>query len=51
MKINEEINALETFGFDPVRFLVVPRILAGVLMAPLLTACAEIVGLTAGIGT
>ena len=48
MKINEEINALETFGFDPVRFLVVPRILAGVLMAPLLTACAEIVGLTAG---
>ncbi len=48
MKVNEEVNALVTFGFDPVRFLVLPRILAGLLMAPLLTACAEIVGLVAG---
>ena len=48
MKVNEEINALVTFGFDPVRFLVLPRLLAGTLMAPLLTACAEIVGMLAG---
>ncbi|SFN65105.1 phospholipid/cholesterol/gamma-HCH transport system permease protein [Formivibrio citricus] len=48
MKVNEEVNALTTFGFDPVRFLVLPRLLAGLLMAPLLTACAEIVGLVAG---
>lgn len=48
MKVNEEVNALTTFGFDPIRFLVLPRLLAGLLMAPLLTACAEIVGLTAG---
>lgn len=48
MKVNEEINALVTFGFDPIRFLVLPRLLAGLLMAPLLTVCAEIVGLGAG---
>ncbi|MDR3414151.1 MAG: MlaE family lipid ABC transporter permease subunit [Formivibrio sp.] len=48
MKVNEEINALVTFGFDPIRFLVLPRLLAGLLMAPLLTVCAELVGLAAG---
>lgn len=48
MKVNEEINALTTFGFDPMRFLVVPRLLAGLLMAPLLTAFAEFIGLVAG---
>lgn len=48
MKVNEEVNALITFGFDPVRFLVLPRLLAGMVMAPLLTACAELIGLLAG---
>lgn len=48
MKVNEEIDALVTFGFDPIRFLVLPRLLAGLLMAPLLTACAELIGLLAG---
>lgn len=48
MKVNEEIDALVTFGFDPIRFLVLPRLLAGLFMAPLLTLCAEIVGLSAG---
>ncbi|WP_297572468.1 ABC transporter permease [uncultured Deefgea sp.] len=48
MKVNEEINALVTFGFDPIRFLVLPRLLAGVLMAPLLTLFAEVVGLFGG---
>lgn len=37
MKINEELNALSTMGLDPVRFLVVPRMLAAMLMTPLLT--------------
>lgn len=48
MKVNEEVNALVTFGFEPVRFLVLPRLLAGFLMAPLLTIWAEVVGLAAG---
>ncbi|QKJ65744.1 MlaE family lipid ABC transporter permease subunit [Deefgea piscis] len=48
MKVNEEINALVTFGFDPIRFLVLPRLLAGVLMAPLLTLFAEVIGLFGG---
>ena len=34
MKINEEINALTTMGLDPVRFLVAPRVLAGILVTP-----------------
>jgi phospholipid/cholesterol/gamma-HCH transport system permease protein len=37
MKVNEEVDALTTMGLAPVRFLVLPRVLAGVLMAPLLT--------------
>lgn len=37
MKVNEELDALKTFGLDPVRFLIVPRVIALVLMTPLLT--------------
>lgn len=37
MKVNEELDALHTFGMDPVRFLVVPRVLALVTVLPLLT--------------
>ena len=37
MKVNEELDALNTFGLDPVRFLVVPRVLALVAALPLLT--------------
>ena len=37
MKINEEIDALNTLGLDPIRFLVLPRIMAGVCVLPLLT--------------
>lgn len=45
MKVNEEINALSTMGLDPVRFLVVPKILAGIFVAPLLTLYANLIGL------
>ncbi|MBE9609952.1 ABC transporter permease [Chitinilyticum piscinae] len=48
MKVNEEINALLTFGIDPLRFLVLPRLIAVTLMAPLLTVFAELIGLTGG---
>jgi phospholipid/cholesterol/gamma-HCH transport system permease protein len=37
MKVNEEIDALRTMGIDPVRFLVLPRIIAAVFVTPLLT--------------
>jgi phospholipid/cholesterol/gamma-HCH transport system permease protein len=37
MKVNEELDALHTFGMDPVRYLVVPRVMALVLVLPLLT--------------
>lgn len=45
MKVNEEIDALTTMGLAPVRFLVVPRILAGVLVSPLLTIYFNLVSL------
>jgi phospholipid/cholesterol/gamma-HCH transport system permease protein len=45
MKVNEEVDALTTMGFRPVRFLVVPRVLSGLLMAPLLTITFDLVAL------
>jgi phospholipid/cholesterol/gamma-HCH transport system permease protein len=48
MKVNEEINALVTMGLDPVRFLVVTRVLAAVMMMPLLTLFSNLMGLVGG---
>jgi phospholipid/cholesterol/gamma-HCH transport system permease protein len=48
MKVNEELNALTTMGLDPVRFLVVTRVLAAVLMVPLLTLFADAIGILGG---
>lgn len=48
MKVREEIDALRTMGLDPVRFLVVPRVVAAVCMTPLLTVFADLVGLMGG---
>jgi phospholipid/cholesterol/gamma-HCH transport system permease protein len=47
-KVNEEVNAITTFGLDPVHFLVLPRLLAAVLVLPLLTVVADLVGLFGG---
>ena len=49
MKVNEELNALETMGLDPVRFLVVQRVVAVTLLAPVLTAYAMAVGVLGGV--
>jgi len=49
MKVNEELNALETFGLDPIPFLVMPRILAGVVLAPLLTFYSILMGVVGGV--
>ncbi|NQV32849.1 MAG: MlaE family lipid ABC transporter permease subunit [Phycisphaeraceae bacterium] len=45
MKVNEEIDALVTMGLDPIRLLVLPRILAGVIVLPLLTLLNLLFGL------
>ncbi len=48
MKVNEEVDALTTMGLSPVRFLVVPRVLASVVMTPLLTLFTNLWGLAGG---
>jgi len=48
MKVNEEISALTTMGLDPVRFLVVPRLIAALIVVPLLTIFADMIGLIGG---
>lgn len=48
MKVNQEIDALRTFGFKPFDFLVLPRVLALVLMLPLLTIYSNIIGILGG---
>jgi phospholipid/cholesterol/gamma-HCH transport system permease protein len=48
MKVREETDALITMGLDPVRFLVVTRVIAAVLMTPLLTIFADAVGIIGG---
>jgi phospholipid/cholesterol/gamma-HCH transport system permease protein len=48
MKVNEEVNALRTMGLDPVGFLVAPRLIAGILVTPLLTIFANLLGVAGG---
>lgn len=48
MKVNEEIDALSTMGLDPVRFLVTTRVIAAVVMMPLLTMISNLMGLLGG---
>ena len=48
MKVNEELNALTTMGLPPIRFLVLPRVVAAILAMPILTICAELAGLIGG---
>lgn len=48
MKITEELDAMHTMGFDPMRFLVLPRIIALMLMMPLLIFVSDIAGILGG---
>jgi phospholipid/cholesterol/gamma-HCH transport system permease protein len=48
MRANEEIDALQTLGLDPVDHLVLPRVLALLAVGPLLTAFAAVVGIGVG---
>ncbi|HKO53096.1 MAG TPA: MlaE family lipid ABC transporter permease subunit [Polyangiaceae bacterium] len=48
MKVSEEVDALHTLGFLPLPFLVIPRILGLVLVAPILVLLADAVGIAGG---
>lgn len=48
MKVTQELDALETFGLRPVRFLVVPRLIAAMAMTPLLSVFTTLMGLVGG---
>lgn len=48
MVVTDQINALRALGTDPVRKLVVPRVIAGILMAPVLTVTADFIGIVGG---
>jgi phospholipid/cholesterol/gamma-HCH transport system permease protein len=48
MMVTDQINALRALGTDPVRKLVVPRVLAGFFMAPVLTVVSDFVGIFGG---
>jgi phospholipid/cholesterol/gamma-HCH transport system permease protein len=48
MKVSEEIEALEVMAINPIRFLVVPRVLAMLVMLPVLTVFGDCVGMVGG---
>src|SRR5262249_49873460 len=48
MVVTDQINALRALGTDPVRKLVVPRVLAGIFMSPVLTVIADFIGIFGG---
>ena len=50
MRVTEQVDALETLAYDPIAYLVVPRVLAGIVMFPVVVGVAMFVGLWAGWG-
>lgn len=48
MRVTEQIDALTTLSVNPIKYLVVPRILAGIIMMPLLVLIADIIGIMGG---
>ncbi len=48
MRITEQVDALKLMGLNPFRYLVVPRLLAGIISLPLLTAIFDVVGIFGG---
>ena len=48
MKITEQIDALRSMAIDPIQHLMVPRLLAGVIAVPLLTAMFNLIGIAGG---
>ncbi|HEY3202566.1 MAG TPA: ABC transporter permease [Thermoanaerobaculia bacterium] len=50
MTVTEQVDALRAMAISPIRRLVVPRVLATVLMMPVLTAIADVLGILGGLG-
>ncbi len=48
MRVSEQIDALSTLNTDPVKYLIVPRVLAGILMMPVLVLIGDILGVCGG---
>jgi phospholipid/cholesterol/gamma-HCH transport system permease protein len=49
MIVNDEVNALKTMGFEPIRFLAVPKVLAAVFVVPILTIYADFFAILGGL--
>ena len=49
MIVNDEVNALLTMGFDPTRFLAVPKVLATMVVVPILTVYADLFAILGGL--
>ncbi len=49
MRVTEQIDALETLAYDPVAYLVVPRLIAATIMLPILTVFADVFGVASGL--
>jgi phospholipid/cholesterol/gamma-HCH transport system permease protein len=49
MIVNDEVNALKTMGFEPIRFLAVPKVLAAIFVVPLLTIYADFFAILGGL--
>jgi len=48
MQVTEQIDAIKTLKIDPIEYIFVPRVIAGVLMVPLVTILAEFIGIFGG---
>ena len=48
MRVTEQVDALETLAYDPLAYLVVPRVLAGILMFPIVVLLAVAIGIVSG---
>ena len=51
MRVTEQVDALETLAYDPNSYLIVPRVIAGALMFPVVVMLANALGIVAGWGT
>ena len=49
MRVTEQIDALETLSYDPVAFLILPRVIAGIVMFPVLIIIADFFGILGGL--
>lgn len=49
MRVTEQIDALQSFGTDPIKKLVTPRLIAALIVLPLLTMIADVIGIMGGL--